>query len=406
MKRALVIQLTRFGDLVQTKRLVLTLQQRGFEVHICIDRSLEGLARILYPACEIHPLIAHGSGIKGQGKDTVLPVNYEIFKRLSEIDFSEIYNLNFSAMNYALSSMFDPQKIRGHKRVNGQVMKDSWFELGFRLATERRNNINLVDYWAALSPDMIPADQVNPVASPGGKGVGVVLAGRESRRSLPYDVLAPLVMSARSTIKNKNIFLLGSKAERDAGRKLISKFTASVAESTVNLAGETDWKGLVEAVTGLDLVITPDTGTMHLAAHLGVPVLGFFLSSAWCTETGPYGEGHTILQSDIDCAPCMEAAPCYYDLKCLAPFKDSATARYLATRKPEHLPEGISIFESGCDFLGTRFIHKAGNDPSGERRQRLRKFIGCHLGLIDIGAYGPFPNLAEKFYKDKDWITA
>ncbi|HAS87892.1 MAG TPA: glycosyl transferase [Desulfovibrio sp.] len=406
MKRALVIQLTRFGDLVQTKRLVLTLQQRGFKVHICIDSSLEGLARIIYPACEIHPLIAHGSGIEGQGKDTVLPVNYKIFKQLSEIDFNEIYNLNFSAMNYALSSMFDPQKVKGHKRINGQVMKESWFELGFRLATERRNNINLVDYWAALSPDMIPADQVNPVASSGGKGIGVVLAGRESRRSLPYDVLAPLVMSVRSTIKNKNIFLLGSKAERDAGRKLMSKFPASVADSTVNLAGETDWKGLVEAVTGLDLVITPDTGTMHLAAHLGVPVLGFFLSSAWCTETGPYGEGHTILQSDIDCAPCMEAAPCYYDLKCLAPFKDSATARYLATRKPEHLPKGISIFESGCDFLGTQFIHKAGNDPSGERRQRLRKFIGCHLGLIDIGEHGPFPNLAEKFYKDKDWITA
>ncbi|MFW5498700.1 MULTISPECIES: glycosyltransferase family 9 protein [unclassified Maridesulfovibrio] len=406
MKRALIIQLTRFGDLVQTKRLVLTLQRREFKVHLCLDRSLEKLARIIYPDCEIHPLIAHGSGIDGQGIDTVLPVNYEVFKQLSEIDFTEIYNLNFSAMNYALSSMFDPKKVRGHKRVKGQAMKDPWFELGFRLATERRNNINLVDYWAALSPDMLPANEINPIAAPGGKGIGVVLAGRESRRSLPYDVLAPLVMSVRSKIKNKDIFLLGSKAERDAGRKLISKFPAAVAQSTVNLAGETDWKGLVDAVTDLDMVITPDTGTMHLAAHLGVPVLGFFLSSAWCTETGPYGEGHTILQANTDCSPCMESQPCYNDLKCLVPFEDPLTARYLATRKPEHLPAGISVFESGCDFLGTEFTLKAGNDPSGERRQRLRKFIGCHLGVLDIGEHGPFPDLAEKFYKDKDWITA
>lgn len=406
MKRALVIQLTRFGDLVQTKRLILTLQHRGFAVHICVDRSLEGLARRLYPACGIHPLIAHGSGIEGKGMDSVLPVNYKIFKQLSEIDFKEIYNLNFSTMNYALSSMFDPKVVKGHKRVNGQTMKDPWFELGFRLAVERRNNINLVDYWAALSPDMVPADEVNPVAAPGGKGIGVVLAGRESRRSLPYDILAPLVMSARSTHKNKNLFLLGSKSEHDAGRKLISKFPAAVAKSTKNLAGKTDWQSLIDAVTGLDLLITPDTGTMHLAAHLGVPVLGFFLSSAWCTETGPYGEGHTILQADTDCSPCMEAQPCYYDMKCLAPFKNSSTVRYLATRKPEHLPEGISVFESGCDFLGTQFVLKIGNDPSGERRQRLRKFIGCHLGLLDIGEHGPFPELAKKFYKDKDWITA
>ncbi len=405
MKRALVIQLTRFGDLVQTKRLVLTLQRRGFSVHLCIDRSLEGLARILYPDCELHPLIAHGSGIEGQGTDTVLPVNFKIFRQLAEINFSEIYNLNFSTMNYALSAMFDSKKVKGHKLINGQPLKDPWFELAFRLAAERRNNINLVDYWAALSPDMIPAADVNPAAEPGGKGIGIVLAGRESRRSLPYEVLAPLVMSARSTNKNKNLFLLGSPAEREAGRKLLTALPSQVAKSTVNLAGKTDWAGLADAVTGLDLLITPDTGTMHLAAHLGVPVLGFFLSSAWCTETGPYGAGHTILQANTDCSPCMEAAPCYNDLKCLLPFKEPSASRYVATRNPEHLPDKIAVFESNCDFLGTQYILKAGTDPTGERRQRLRKFIGCHLGLLDIGEYGPFPDLAEKFYKDNDWIT-
>ncbi|WP_320008233.1 glycosyltransferase family 9 protein [Maridesulfovibrio sp.] len=405
MKRALVIQLTRFGDLVQTKRLVLTLQGRGFTVHLCVDRSLEALARIVYPYCEIHPLIAHGSGIDGDGKDTVLPVNYEIFRQLAEINFSEIYNLNFSSMNYVLSSMFAPEKVKGHKRINGQPMKDRWFEFCFRLAAERRNNINLVDYWAALSPNMIPAAEVNPPATPGGKGIGVVMAGRESRRSLPYDVLAPLVLAASSINKNKDIYLLGSSAERESAKKLFSKFPAAAAKTTTNLAGKTDWEGLAAAVSGLDLLITPDTGTMHLAAHLGVPVLGTFLSSAWCSETGPYGAGHTVLQADIECAPCMEAAPCYNNMKCLTPFTDSSAARYVATRNPEHLPKGISVFESVCDFLGTEFVLKTGNDPSGERRHRLRKFIGCHLGLLDIGEYGPFADLAEKFYKDKDWIA-
>lgn len=405
MKRALIIQLTRFGDLVQTKRLVLTLEKRGFEVHICVDRSLEKLAAILYPRTFVHSVIAHGTGINGRGFDTALPVNFEIFKNFKNINFSEIYNLNFSPMNYALSALFEPSKVRGHKVVNGQTVKSSWFDFAFRLAGERRNNINLVDYWAALSPDMIPAAEVNPAASPKGGGVGVVLAGRETRRSLPYDVLSPLILSVRSTNKCKNIFLLGSKAEREAGRKLIAKLPPTVAEHTVNLAGETDWTGLVDAVSGLDMVMTPDTGTMHLAAHLGVPVLGFFLSSAWCTETGPYGAGHIIIQADTECSPCVESQPCYNDLKCLDPFKDSGTLRFMATRKPEHLPPGLSVFESACDFLGTEFLLRAGNDQTGERRRRLRRFIGCHLGLLDIGEQGPFPDLAEKFYREKDWIA-
>ncbi|WP_432736320.1 glycosyltransferase family 9 protein [Maridesulfovibrio sp. FT414] len=405
MNRALIIQLTRFGDLVQTKRLVLTLQNRNFEVHICVDRSLKDLATILYPQANIHAVVAHGTGIKGRGFDSALPVNLSVFTTFKNLAFSEVYNLNFSPMNYAVASLFDPDTVKGHRMVNGQPMKSPWFDLAFRLAAERRNNINLVDYWAALSPEMIPAEKVNPLADPKGGGIGVVLAGRETRRSLPYEVFAPLILAARSVNKCKKIFLLGSNAEREAGRKLQAKFPASVSADTTNLAGRTDWQGLVGVVSGLDMVMTPDTGTMHLAAHLGVPVLGFFLSSAWCTETGPYGTGHTIIQADTDCSPCVESQPCYCNLKCLAPFKEPGAARFIATRKPEHLVSGLSVFESACDFLGTKFIIKAGNDVTGERRERIRQFIGSHLGILDIGRHGPFPDLAEKFYREKDWIT-
>lgn len=406
MKRALVVQLTRFGDLVQTKRLILTLQKRGFQVHLCVDRSLENLAKILYPKIVVYPLIAHGTGISGKGFDSVLPINLKVFKELKRIHFSEVYNLNYSPMNYAISTLFVPETVKGHKKVRGQAVKSPWFDFAFRLATERRNNINLVDYWAALSSEPIAAHEVNPVARPQGGGIGVVLAGRESRRSLPYDVLAPLILSARSTNKCKKVFLFGSKAEREFGEKLLSKLPPSIVSDVTNLAGETGWKELVEHVSPLDLLMTPDTGTMHLAAHLGIPVLAFFLSSAWCTETGPYGSGHTVIQADTECSPCVESQPCYHDLKCLAPFQDSGLARFVATRKPEHLPTGLSAFESSCDFLGADFLLKAGNDLSKERRKRMRHFIGCHLGLLDIGKHGPFPELAEKFYKEKDWITA
>ncbi|WP_027722720.1 glycosyltransferase family 9 protein [Maridesulfovibrio zosterae] len=406
MNKALVVQLTRFGDLVQTKRLVLTLQKRSLEVHLCVDKSLKSLASILYPEVVVHSIVAHGTGINDSGFNSVLSTNYDIFNTLKSINFSEIYNLNFSPMNYALSTLFDSAKVKGHKIVNGQPVKSRWFDLAFRLASERRNNINLVDYWSALSPDMLPASEVNPKAAPKGGGVGIVLAGRETRRSLPYDVLAPLVMSARSTNKCKKIFLLGSQAELELSRKLLTEFPPSVAADTVNLTGKTDWAELADTISSLDLVITPDTGTMHLAAHLGVPVLGFFLSSAWCTETGPYGVGHTIIQADIECSPCIESQPCYNHLKCLNSFKDSGTIRFVATRNVKYLPAGLTVFESDCDFLGTNFLLKAGKDGTGERRSRLRKFIACHLGLLDIGEYGPFSDIAEKFYKEKDWITA
>ena len=55
--RYLVIQLARFGDLLQTKRLLRSLQADG-EVHLLVDDSLKSLAHIVYPGIEVHGIAA------------------------------------------------------------------------------------------------------------------------------------------------------------------------------------------------------------------------------------------------------------------------------------------------------------------------------------------------------------
>ena len=59
MSAFLVLQAARFGDLVQSKRLIRTLEQRG-RVHLGVDAGLVPLARLLYPAAEVHGLRLHG----------------------------------------------------------------------------------------------------------------------------------------------------------------------------------------------------------------------------------------------------------------------------------------------------------------------------------------------------------
>ena len=55
MPRYLVIQSARLGDLVQTRRLLLTLAERG-ETHLAVDTGLVPLARVLYPFARLHAL--------------------------------------------------------------------------------------------------------------------------------------------------------------------------------------------------------------------------------------------------------------------------------------------------------------------------------------------------------------
>ena len=88
---------------------------------------------------------------------------------------------------------------------------------------------------------MLPPQSVNPEASPKGGGIGVVLAGRESRRSLPVEQLARMASTLVQKDKVESIRLLGGNSEIAAGQALLKHLPPVVQEKTRNLAGKTDW---------------------------------------------------------------------------------------------------------------------------------------------------------------------
>ncbi|WP_272699765.1 glycosyltransferase family 9 protein [Desulfovibrio sp. Fe33] len=408
MKNYLVIQLARFGDLVQTKRLMKTLLARpGATVHLCLDGSLAPLARLIYPDAILHPITAHGTGADaGSGVMKMLVENRRTFAELAGLDFAAVYNLNFSGLNFRLAALFDPDKVEGYAWRDGQELIGRWPAMAMRWSAFRRLGINLVDFWGAYCPDMLPAEAVNPEASPKGGGIGVVLAGRESRRSLPAPLLAQIAATLAGSRKAQRLVLLGGQGEHAVGQAVLKELPTAVQRNTENLAGGTDWKQLVETVAGLDLLITPDTGTMHLAAHLGTPVAAFFLSSAWCHETGPYGLGHIVYQASTNCSPCLETAPCQENVKCLSGFAAPGFRRFLVTAKPEHSPGGILTLHSGFDALGQTYTPIAGNDPDAPRREVMRRFLLHHLSGSKTRFDELELNFARQLYREKDWMTA
>jgi ADP-heptose:LPS heptosyltransferase len=64
---------------------------------------------------------------------------------------------------------------------------------------------------------------------------------------------------------------------------------------------------LASALRQADRVVSPDTGLLHLAVVLGVPVLGLYGSSDPVVAGLPPGAGR-VLRTGISCAPCRERA--------------------------------------------------------------------------------------------------
>ena len=79
---------------------------------------------------------------------------------------------------------------------------------------------------------------------------------------------------------------------------------AGIAPTCRNLAGQTDLAQLTEVYRRCAVVITNDSGPMHLAAAAGTPVVAIF-GPTDPALTGPYGKQHRVLRAGIACSPCL-----------------------------------------------------------------------------------------------------
>jgi heptosyltransferase I len=72
----------------------------------------------------------------------------------------------------------------------------------------------------------------------------------------------------------------------------------------INLAGKTKVGLLPALLSRASLMITNDSGPMHVAAAVGIPVVALFGPTS-AARTGPYGIGHDVLTGTVPCSPCF-----------------------------------------------------------------------------------------------------
>lgn len=77
----------------------------------------------------------------------------------------------------------------------------------------------------------------------------------------------------------------------------------------IDVTGETPVGLLPALLKSAAVLVTNDSGPMHVAAAVGTPIVAVFGPTS-PVRTGPYGAGHTVLTHDVPCRPC-------YSRRCL-----------------------------------------------------------------------------------------
>ena len=105
--------------------------------------------------------------------------------------------------------------------------------------------------------------------------------------------------------------LFGTEADAGVGEVVAT----ALGEKCVNRIGRTSLDQLIEELRECRMLLTNDTGTMHLAALLGLPTVSVF-GSTEPRMTAPLGDGHVILRHHVECSPCF-LRECPIDFRCM-----------------------------------------------------------------------------------------
>ena len=84
----------------------------------------------------------------------------------------------------------------------------------------------------------------------------------------------------------------------------IARIRSLMKAPSASVAGETSLRELAALYRQASLLLTTDSGPMHLAAAVGTPVVALFGPTS-PERTGPYGEGHAVIRRGMACSPCF-----------------------------------------------------------------------------------------------------
>ncbi|NOS81512.1 MAG: lipopolysaccharide heptosyltransferase II [Nitrospira sp.] len=136
-----------------------------------------------------------------------------------------------------------------------------------------------------------------------------------AKRWLPERFAEVTERLSRSTPESRDrqvsVVIFGAKGEERLGQDIAAQLSAR----SLVLSGATTIRELMAAVKRCDVLLTNDTGPMHIASAFQVPVVAIFGPTDWRT-TSPFGKAHTIVRQPVDCAPCL-LRECPIDHRCM-----------------------------------------------------------------------------------------
>lgn len=364
----LIINLTRFGDLLQTQPLLSGLAANGANCGlVCLANFVDAVPMMRHVS-DAWPLRGSMllSRLHGNWPKALNMITGFVRGIRSNASYSHIINLTPTNSARLLARMLaqDGANVLGFGMdEHGFGVNSGYWAAFLNVASKRRGSspFNIADVFrmtalpllGAARPGQdsgklgVPPQEARvwagdflakyPFVRPGKNLIALQPGASNPDRQWPVEHFA--VYAARLHEQGYISMLLGSAAEKP----LAEAFAARVDFPFVDATGQTTIPQLAALLEQSLLLATNDTGTMHLASGLGVRCLAFFLATAQPWDTGPYAAGNCCLEPALACHPCSFNQICGFDHACLRQIgPDLAASLALGQLKHGSWLEGLT----------------------------------------------------------------
>jgi ADP-heptose:LPS heptosyltransferase len=345
----LVVQMCRIGDILMTGPLLRGLKNQapGAEVsllvmdafgHVPLPSSLYD-SLIRFPLTGLASTLADPAGGHVRALDELRAFVRDVFAEPYDL----VVNLTHTEVSGLVTSLVPARKRRGVVMTEQrQLAIDGGWMTYVRAAARSRelSCFHLVDLFAwtagvgrdARGLDMAITPEADAWADDWLRAQGATtppvamqLGASEIAKQWPVERFAAI--ADRLPPEAGDVLLLGVEAERE----LASRFTILTSRRVIDGVGASSLDQLAALLRRSRLLVTNDTGTMHVATAAGTRVVDMSAGPVCAHETGPYGDGHLVVEPQTACFPCPVGAVCHHHT-CrseVSPDDAAAVVRYV-----------------------------------------------------------------------------
>lgn len=363
----LLVNITRLGDMLQATPTIagIKMENPNAKITVLVEKQFEEVCHYLPYIDEVVGLDL-GMTVRSLAReqDGIIDA-YEyvsdVVDGLRKKEFDYCLNMSSSAYTALLLKLVGINRNGGwtSDEEGYRVISSDWAKLFASSVFHQNrqyNSLNLVDIFRCsadveqhphklminLLPDALEHAE-GLIRSAGFTNTGPLIAvqagaSQQKRQWLPRNFIDFINILIKE--HNARIVMIGTKKEMEIIQPIVDGCNSP---NVFVAAGKTSIPQLAALLSKCKLLVTGDTGPMHVSVAAGTPVVSMFLASAFGFETGPYSEGNIILQPVIGCGPCNPNKPCARP-DCHDTFSPQLLAKITALRLEgdiKSLPTGL-----------------------------------------------------------------